>query len=200
MKTRINLFSPQMLPRKPRLTAPVALAVTLMIAALVSGLVYHASQRSAELAGQVDQLRDEQQTLQQQLAVRSRELSGHAADPRLLDAVAQAQAKLQGLQQLAQLLDQDQLLIEPGFSNLMQDLSTSADRQVWLQQFNVARDQLRLIGQAQNATAVPAWIDRLGELPSLQGRALSQLVIDGDGSGPVRFEASHGLPAQKEGP
>ncbi|SHI05477.1 PilN domain-containing protein [Ferrimonas marina] len=198
MKTRINLFSPEMRPAQPRLTLARGLFGCAAALALLVGLGQWQSLNNQRLQQQLDLAYEQQSELGDELARLSTELASHRPDEQLLTAVAQAKARIDGLARLSQLLDQDELLIQPGFSNLMRDLSNSADRQVWLQQFDVAQAQLRLAGQAQRAAAVPAWIDRLGQQPSLAGRALSRLAIDGDGDGPVRFEASHGLSDNKE--
>ncbi|QIZ77925.1 PilN domain-containing protein [Ferrimonas lipolytica] len=191
MKTRINLYSATMLPVKPRLTLPLVLGASLLLLVLMLLLgVYHNWQLQ-QLQQQQQQLTLQKQALTADVAQYSAELAKLTPSLQLQADVAQAQSKLQGLQQIQSLLEHDKFLIEPGFSNLMQDLSKAADKQVWLQEFAVSSGHMRLAGLAQRAAAVPAWIDKLGSQESLRGRALSNLTINGEEGGPVKFEASH---------
>ncbi|WP_298440988.1 PilN domain-containing protein [uncultured Ferrimonas sp.] len=195
MKTRINLYSDTMLPPKPRLTLPLLVGGSVAIVLLLLLVTLLQQWQLGKLTSERDQALQQQQQLTDQVSNLSVELAKLKPSPQLQAQVAQAQATLTGLEQIGELLAQDKFLIEPGFSNLMRDLSVAADQQVWLQQFDVASGQLRLSGAAKTAAAVPAWIDKLGSQESLQGRALSQLRIDGEAGGPVTFEASHGATA-----
>lgn len=196
MKTRINLYSPTMLPPKPRLTLASLSLVALLLIVVMGSAIGVQKWRVSQIEAEREIARVEQQRLADQVLQLSTKLAQQRPSPQLIAAVDQANAKLSGLEQIKDLLAQDKFLIEPGFSNLMNDLSVAADRQVWLQQFDVASGQLRLAGMAQRAAAVPAWIDKLGAQKSLQGRALSKLMIDGEGTGPIRFEASHAFAAE----
>ncbi|WP_028116106.1 PilN domain-containing protein [Ferrimonas senticii] len=195
MKTRINLFNAQLLPPQPRLTLPRLLAVAALLLILLIAVTAVSQWRLDQQQQRLQAEQQRQQQLSQQLALRASELAALQPSLALQNQIKQQQQQLQGLEQIAQLLQQDKFLIEPGYAKLMQDLSASADKQVWLQQFEFANNYLLISGLAQNAAAVPTWIDRLGSRPSLQGRPIRNLLIEGDEQGPVRFTASHQVTA-----
>ncbi|MBY5993140.1 PilN domain-containing protein [Ferrimonas balearica] len=198
MKRSVNLYSPALLPDKARLTLPrllKAVAAVLVLALALAGQLHRSGDA---LSAQWDQARAEEQALSAELAQLAQQVRAHQPRPELVAAVEQAEARLAAYQRLAQVLDRDALLTQPGFSNLMTDLANSSDNQVWLERFQLAQSSVLLRGQAQRAAAVPAWLDRLGQQPSLQGRSLSQLSIQGEAGKPVHFVAGHGL-ADEEG-
>ncbi|MBY6187275.1 PilN domain-containing protein [Marinobacter hydrocarbonoclasticus] len=193
MKRRVNLYSPSLLPKRDRLTLPrllLACAAVVVLSVLTAMLLrYQASTLDQQLA----EAQAEQNRVSAELSQVTALLRAHQPRPDLVAQVEQARQRLEGFRRLADVLDRDELLTEPGFSSLMADLATSADNQVWLERFQLARDQVLLSGQARRAAAVPAWLDKLGQQPSLQGRAVSQLSIQGEAGKPVRFTAGHGL-------
>ncbi len=199
MKRRVNLYSPALLPARMRLTLPRLLLATAALVLLTLLWGVQLDREAARLAQQRLAAQAEEQRLGAELAALSAQVRAHQPRPELTAAVAQAEARLQGLGRLAEVLDRDALLTQPGFSNLMQDLAQSSDNQVWLEQFELAEQRIRLSGQARRAAAVPAWLERLGQQPSLQGRALSEMSIEGEAGQPVRFLVGHGL-AQGEKP
>ncbi len=191
MKTRINLLQPSLLPVKQRLTLErVGMAVAAVLLVLVAFIVLLQQQ----VAGQKEQLTisaTQHDLLETEVAELTRKIHLMQPSKPLQMTVQQLKDKHQGLQQVEKLLNNDKFLIEPGFYNLMRDLSAAADQQVWLQNFTVSRGELRVGGLAQRPADVPNWIDKLGLQLSMQGRALSQLELTTEEDGSVRFEASH---------
>ncbi len=191
MKTRINLLQPSLLPVKQRLTLErVGMAVVAVLLVLVAFIVLLQQQ----VAGQKEQLTisaTQHDLLETEVAELTRKIHLMQPSKPLQMTVQQLKDKHQGLQQVEKLLNNDKFLIEPGFYNLMRDLSAAADQQVWLQNFTVSRGELRVGGLAQRPADVPNWIDKLGLQLSMQGRALSQLELTTEEDGSVRFEASH---------
>ncbi len=198
MKRRVNLFAPSLLPERARLTLPrLALTCVAVVGLAVAlGVTLHLQARG--LDQQLLAAREAQTAQSAELAQLAAKARAHQPRPELVAKVEQARKQLESFQRLVTVLDQDELLTHPGFSKLMADLSTSADNQVWLERFQLARDQVLLSGQARRAAAVPAWLDKLGQQPSLQGRAVSQLSITGEAGKPVHFVAAHGLAQQEE--
>jgi len=197
MKRRVNLYAASLLPERARLTLSRLLiaSVSLLVLLVLTGAVlqYHAS----ELNGQLSAARAELNAHNADLSRVTAQLQARQPRAGLVAEVEMARKRLDSFSRLAQVLDRDALLTQPGFSNLMADLATSADNQVWLQRFQLAQNQVLLSGQARRAAAVPAWLDKLGQQPSLQGRAVSQLSIQGEAGKPVHFTAGHGLAEPK---
>lgn len=198
MKRRVNLYAPSLLPERARLTLPrlIVACVAVLVLAIAVGVMLNLQSRGLEQ--QLAAARDSQTQQSAELARLAAQVRAHQPRPELVAKVEQARKQLESFQRLTSVLDQDELLTHPGFSNLMADLASSADNQVWLERFQLARDQVLLSGQARRAAAVPAWLDKLGQQPSLQGRAVSQLSIKGEAGKPVHFVAGHGLASREE--
>lgn len=187
MKKRINLYLPELRPkRQPLSLFQLVLAWGSLFALLLlaGGGLQMMRQQSAR----------QQQVLQQQLSVLdaqtktlTAQLQSRHSDAALERELKLRQEEVRSKQQLLVHLDQIGTLQNQGFSAWLYDLAQAHSPGIALQSFDIENDQLRLQGEAASNDAVPAWLSRFGDYPTLRDRAFSALEVQRQPSGTLQF-------------
>ena len=188
MKKRINLYLPELHPKRQYLTlSHIALAwgCVLGLLLLTGGVVQILLQQSVH----------QQQALQQQmnaLDAQTKTLNAQLQQRRPNGALARElqlrREEILSKQQLQTHLTQIGTLQNQGFSAWLYDLAQAHAPGIALQSFDIENDQLRLQGEAASNDAVPAWLSRFSEHPKLRNRTFSALQVQRQKSGVLQFQ------------
>jgi len=187
MKTRINLYIPELRPIRKRLTLFRMMICWggLLGLLLVSGgaLKLVSLQRTqAQL-----QLQEQLQTIAVQTTALNTQLQARHLDVVLEHELALRKEEIKAKQQLQSHLQQMGTLQNQGFSSWLYDLANARTPEIALQSFEIENDQLRLQGEASSNDAVPAWISHFAQYPTLRNRTFSALQVARQKSGALQF-------------
>jgi len=177
MSSQINLFNPDLLPRKASLPAshlPWGLGAGLVVCFAVMGWVSirtSAAQAEATRAAQeISPLLAESQLLQARI-------NANKPDAKLQSEVSQLERKLQLRQQAVALLTAESDAGARGFSDRLVTLSRHAIEGLWLTTIDMTGDQVSLEGRTVSAEKLPRWMSSLRSEPSFSGSAFEVFTL-----------------------
>ncbi|MFQ6371865.1 PilN domain-containing protein [Shewanella sp. YIC-542] len=186
-KTRVNLYSVALLPVRQRLSfarmSAVAGALLLLGLALM-GLEHWQSQ---QLDDQLQAAIAQNQALEQQLGSLQQALQQHQPDAALQQKLSQLTQEQQLKTLLLTELGKRDQFKSSGFSQMLQDLATVADGNVWLSHVRLEPQQLLFEGYAQQAAHVPHWVERLSHTDSFRGKAFASMMMNRGTQQPLAF-------------
>ena len=204
IKTRVNLYTADLLPQKQRLTfsrmmITVAVLVCCSLLVYVIG-VWHEIELQAEkrqATAKQNQLVTQKTQLEQQLAKRK-------PDADLIAKVELEQQRLSLKQLLKDELSQRKALISQGYSPILTDLAKVADASVWLSRISIEQQladpqRIEFEGYGRYPQSIPLWIDRLKMTSTLKGYAFSAMTMNRGEDKPLAFKLTS-QPAAKEQP
>lgn len=188
MKLRVNLYSESLFPAELRLSF-------LRLKQVLVGLVLILLFGSALAYGFVSSLESEKRELQQSKALldeQKAELEDEIAKRQpSAPLVAEVELKAQQLelkQMLMGKLSQQEELTSYGYSPLMTDLASVADRSIWLNRIQVNENRYIFEGYTSNPQSVPNWIDRLKTTTTLKGHAFASMTMSLGEDQPLAFK------------
>ena len=178
MKNRINLYLPELRPQKD----PLSLLKLLIISGVVLSIMLVASSilttqvLQVKKALKAEQLRAEQQQtslgqLQVQLEQKQNKskfaqdlkiIESEIAHKRLMFDFISARSKADAVY----------------FANVMTDLARFHDNRIWLTEFKISHGNIKLAGVAQNASALPHWLDGLKQSDFFSGQSFSVMEFE----------------------
>ncbi|ACJ27316.1 Conserved hypothetical protein [Shewanella piezotolerans WP3] len=188
MKLRVNLYSESLFPTELRLSF-------LRLNQVLAGLVIALLLGSAIAYGVVSSLESEKNELQHAKALLDEqkvELEDEIAKRKpSATLVAEVELKAQQLelkQMLIGKLSQQEELTSYGYSPLMTDLASVADRSIWLNRIQVKENRYIFEGYTSNPQSVPNWIERLKTTTTLKGHAFASMTMSLGEDQPLAFK------------
>ena len=193
IKTGVNLYSADLLPKKQTLTfSRMLLALAIFIGC--SALLYSVGKWDTDELQMLNQqesskknsLAEQKKQLEQQIAARK-------PDADLVAKVELEQQRLALKKLLKDELSQRDMLISKGYSPLLTDLAAIADANVWLSHIIIEQQKngtqrIEFEGYGRNAQSIPLWVDKLKSSTTLTGYAFSAMTMDRGKGEPLAFK------------
>lgn len=181
---QINLFRPELRPRRDYLTPSWAVALSLLAVAGMLGWWVVLDERLAQqkqLLSALDVQVRQAQTEQTRLGAMARRKSDTALQAQLNELqtqVGQQQAMLETLRQGGS--GMERMSSDERFSEVMLALARRRIEGVWITGFSVsaAAGPLQIQGRAQSAELLPRYMVQLGRDDTLRGRVISDLRLN----------------------
>lgn len=178
MKNRINLYIPELRPQKDPLslaklliTSGVVLSAVLVVSSILTTQVVQV--KKALKAEQV--IAEQQQAslnqLQAQLEQKQNK-SKYAQELKIIESEI-AHKKLM-FDFIAERSEADAVY----FASVMTDLARFHDSRIWLTEFKLSHGNVKLAGVAQNASALPYWLDSLKQSDFFSGQSFSVMEFE----------------------
>ncbi|MCL1057120.1 fimbrial assembly protein [Shewanella gelidimarina] len=188
MKLRVNLYSESLFPAEVRLSflrlnqVLVGLVLILLLSsALAYGFV-------SSLESEKDELQHAKATLDERKLELEDELAKRQPSPSLVAEVELKAQQLELKQMLIGKLSQQEALTSFGYSPLMTDLASVADRSIWLNRIQVNENRYIFEGYTSSPQSVPNWIDRLKTTTTLKGHAFASMTMSLGEDKPLAFK------------
>ena len=180
MSQQINLFNPAFEPQRKLFganTLAAALGVLVLGLGTAGGL---AQVRVAGLQADAKVSAQRLESAQARLAQAGREFAPRTPDAALQARLAQAQARLAGMQKVAAIVDRGGLGNTQGYAEYFRALARQGGQGLWLTGVSIARGgaDLGVRGRALDPALVPGFIGRLGGEPVMRGKSIGNLAID----------------------
>ncbi len=177
MKTRVNLYTQEFIPKRIWFSLSQMLFVWGGALALVlAGYFWLSGQHKLSLA----QLQQSKQALaeqQQTLAVLQAKLQQHVASAKLERELTQRQAELSVKQKLLAAVGQNETFKNAGFAGVLTDLARLNDKDIRLTDIRVVSGQTSLSGITYSNHAVPRWIKTFKSSDHLAGQEFAVLKV-----------------------
>ncbi|MGX9461680.1 PilN domain-containing protein [Shewanella sp. A14] len=193
IKTSVNLYSADLLPKKQKLTLfRMILVLTIFCgcSAVLYGVgLWHTDELQALTQlenSKKSSLNSQKSNLEQQIAARK-------PNADLVAKVELEQQRLDMKTMLKDELSQRNTLISKGYSSMLTDLAAVADANVWLshitvEQQNGIAQRIEFEGYGRNPQSIPLWIDKLKNTLTLKGYAFSAMTMDRGEGQPLAFK------------
>ncbi|WP_435275783.1 PilN domain-containing protein [Psychrobium sp. nBUS_13] len=176
MKSRINLYLPELRPVKETLSLKHSISYMVLsvfiLVLVIAGTTYLNQQLKAENIRFQNEL-----TLQETiLAEKANELAAVTTNSPLLNDIKQAKAKT--AQKKVVLSSLNRVFKENiGFSGLFEGLTTIKVNDVWLTVIESRNGKLSFAGSALKSQAVPRWVEAMEQSSAFSGHSFSGLEI-----------------------
>lgn len=180
MIQQVNLYTSELRPRRQRLSAVRALAITVLVIAVIAGYGAWLKHEQRQLAQQVAGWEQQNAGLEDAVDALSDAVDRRQPDPELaaaLDRISDTLARRQ------KLLDRVQgVVLSPGngFSPKMAALAEQIPENVWLTRIvlEAQPQRIQLEGRTRDSEQVPVYLEQLGEAPAFTGRTFSVFRLD----------------------
>ncbi len=180
MSQQINLFNPIFLKQKKTFSALNMVEALGLL--LIGVIVFYgfASYEATGLARQADETARQFRQSKLQLAEVSVRYAPKKADASLEADVANLQADVNARQALVSSLGVGALTNDTSYAEYMRALARQSVGGLWLTGFKVGNGgaQMEIIGRALQPELVPAYIHRLNQERTMQGRAFDSLIME----------------------
>lgn len=187
IKTRINLYSESLLPAELRLSfnrTAIGLIVLLVLSVVGStisyALVLGLESDHVELMSEKSSSEREKAKLEAAMAQRS-------PDANLIAKVDLFSLQVDLKRMLLGELNQREALTSHGYSPLMIDLAKVANSSIWLNRFQVEKDNYIFEGFTASAHSVPLWVVRLKMTDTLKEQAFASMTMNRGENQPLSF-------------
>lgn len=177
MKSRINLYSPDLAPRLDLLSLSsllLAWGATLSILLLTwAGVAYYESNANQALVKQ----KQAQQVLNSSISELKKALANRKPDEGLTRSLSMRQQELANRQLLVEELSEREQIKQQGFAGLLDSLAEKNSHDIWLETIQVSENSMLLEGRLKEPEAMPKWLQRLGNTSSFTGRTFDSARI-----------------------
>lgn len=179
MKQQVNLYTPELRPRREWLTLNqlvLAGGLALLLMALISGTQrWSLNQEQQQLIEQ----RSELEALRLRVEEQEAALQARGIKPGLQESVAQLERQLRQRRDLVSRTEQLAVSAEKGFSPYLRSLARQSDSELWLTRIriNLGAGELRLQGRTKSGDQVPRYMNRLKQEPLFSGRRFADFSL-----------------------
>jgi Tfp pilus assembly protein PilN len=179
MSQQINLFNPVFLKQKKYFSA-IAMLQALGLLALGSALLAaYASYQASDMRDEAEVTAKQLETAQAQLARAKAEYAPRQKSQVLETQVQKAEAELQSLKQVFDVLQKGDIGNTKGYSEYLRAFSRQTIDGVWLTGLSLvgAGNEIGVQGRALQPELVPAYMTRLKREPVMQGKSFGTLEM-----------------------
>lgn len=179
MSQQINLFNPAFQPQKKVLTSSTMALSLLVLAGGIAALAAYGRAQSASLEAQARAGAVQLERKQARLASVNVEFAPRQKNKELDAEIAEAQAQLVALRDVARVIERGELGDTSGYAGYFKALARQSVSGLWLTGVSVTgggRD-IGIRGRTTDPATVPGYLARLTGEPLMQGKAFASLSI-----------------------
>lgn len=177
MSQQINLFLPELQPKKDWFAFPlVAGALALIVVAMLAAVGVLRLQRS-QLAGEEAALQAQLKMAQQQVQQLGTELAARKPDAALQKSIDALTGELKLREEALRIVESGGAGNREGFAPMMRAFSQQALSGVWLTGFVVSDPDFEIRGRMTDPSLLSGYIRRLNSESVFQGRRFAELDI-----------------------
>jgi len=179
MAQQINLFNPELSPKREVLTAGLMAGIILVFALLLGVYGWSLAQQADKLSRQRDDWVQRVQNEQNRLVQVTQQNPPRVASLTLPIEIKTAEEKLHDREKAFEMLRNGMLGSGSGFSTLLQGFARQSVNGLWLTGIssNGAGDQMRISGRALFPELISQYISQLSTEPVLSGRKFTTFEI-----------------------
>ncbi|GAC34103.1 PilN domain-containing protein [Paraglaciecola polaris] len=187
MKSRINLYLPELQPKLEVLTLSFVLAIWLLTLTIFGVTYYVNDSHNQQVQQELTLLQVQKSQLEDKLIVLNESLTNRTKDPKLLAAIENKQLDV-GLKQrvIAELSGQEQFKSN-GFAGLMKGLAQHHQDGLWLTRIHLNEQQVMLEGGAIDSSLIPKWVSSLSLTDRFKGQEFSTTRLYRDKDQQLQF-------------
>lgn len=173
MKSRINLYLPELHPKLEVLTLSFVVAIWSSLLIIFGAIYFFNLSHSQSVEQELDAIQMQKNQLEDQLVILNETLAGRTKDPVLLAAIESKQLEVSLKQRVIDELSGQEQFKSHGFAELMTGLAEHHLDGLWLTRIHLDENQVMLEGAATDSSLIPKWMTSLSLTPRLKGQEFS---------------------------
>jgi len=187
MKQWVNLYRSELKPVKQRLSLGKVSTVLGIWLALLVIVVAVTQWQHANVAQENQRLSSILNTLNDDLDKARERLSQRQPSPQLRAGKEQLQQQLQDARSFSQQIAEFQRSRSASVSGFLNELAQITPEEIWLTDFSISGDNIRLHGQALNSEALVLWMDKFGQSDLLSDKRFAVVELKRSEQGYQQF-------------
>lgn len=178
MKTRVNLYLPELKPKKEFLTLKNTLVCWLVVSTvmLIVSLVFSNSVKQVNT--QVNKLQRTVNSAKTTLTATQVQLEKKQDKTPFIKRIEQFQKEIEQKQHLLDLMLDKNQKAQFDYASVMRDLARYSNEQVWLSEFYFSGYDITLSGFANHGSALPVWLSDLEQSTYFNNKAFSLIEFE----------------------
>ncbi|MFO8141199.1 MAG: PilN domain-containing protein [Marinobacter sp.] len=175
MTQQVNLYTAELRPQKLYLNALAGVALVVLVAVALVGVMAYGHWQSQQLQQQVDRLEQQNQSLEQAVASMTAQVQARLPDPELETALERLSETIARRQRLLNRVEGLTANNHHGFSGRLSALARQIPADLWLTTVRLQSvpATMSLEGRTRTADLVPHYLERLGDEPAFIGETFS---------------------------
>lgn len=175
---QVNLYQPILRKQEKVFSAKTLLQGNLMVMVGLALLYAYAVVQTQNMQSQLNQVQQQRDEQVKQIAALSAQYPVKLKDPSLEGRIEQTKSELQHKRKLLTAVEKLGLNGHSGFSEHLSGLARQDRPKLWLRHITLqTSNQVALVGSAAQATAIPLYLQRLGNEKAFEGTAFHSVVI-----------------------
>jgi Tfp pilus assembly protein PilN len=187
MKSRINLYLPELHPKLEVLTLSFVLTVWAILFTIVGLVYYHDYSHGQSVKTDLMTIEVQKQEVEGRLAELNETLANRTKDPKLLAAIESKQLEVSLKQRVIDELSGQEQFKSNGFAGLMSGLAEHHLDGLWLTRIQLDENQVMLEGGATDSSLIPQWMTQLSLTERLKGQEFSTTKLYRDPNQQLMF-------------
>lgn len=180
IEQQINLYQDRFHEKKTIMSAAQLATLVVIIVVTMLGYSLHL-QRELDTAEATNiTLKQQRESLGDELNLASAELNRLLADTRVDDRIIDASREIRARKRVLDFVDENQFGSGRGFSDYLISLSNLDIENVWLDEIKLAENYVRIHGSSLSAELIPTYFDRFSEESIFKGNRFDIFRLDRD--------------------
>lgn len=187
MKQWVNLYRSELKPVKQRLTLSKVSAVLGIWLALLVTIVVVTQWQHANVARENERLSNALNTINDELSRSRQSMSQRQPSPQLRTEKEELQQQVQDTRSFSQQITEFQRNRSASVSAFLHELAQITPEEIWLMDFSMNGENIRLHGQALNSEALVLWMDKFGQSDLLSDKRFAVVELKRSKQGYQQF-------------
>ncbi len=170
MKSRINLYLPELHPKLEVLTLSFVLTIWAILFTIVGLVYYYDYSHGQSVKADLMAIEVQKQQVEDRLVELNETLASRTKDPKLLAAIESKQLEVSLKQRVIDELSGQEQFKSNGFAGLMSGLAEHHLDGLWLTRIQLDENQVMLEGGATDSSLIPQWMTQLSLTERLRGQ------------------------------
>jgi Tfp pilus assembly protein PilN len=187
MKSRINLYLPELHPKLEVLTLSFVIAIWAILLIVFGAVYYFNHSHGQSVEQELSAIQTQKNQLEDQLVILNETLAGRTKDPVLLATIESKQLEVSLKQRVIDELSGQEQFKSHGFAGLMTGLAEHHLDGLWLTRIHLDENQVMLEGAATDSSLIPKWMTSLSLTPRLKGQEFSTTKLYRDPNQQLMF-------------
>lgn len=187
MKSRINLYLPELHPKLEVLTLSFVLTIWAILFTILGLVYYHDYSHGESVKTDLMVIEVQKQLVEDRLVELNETLASRTKDPKLLAAIESKQLEVSLKQRVIDELSGQEQFKSNGFAGLMSGLAEHHLDGLWLTRIQLDENQVMLEGGATDSSLIPQWMTQLSSTERLKGQEFSTTKLYRDPNQQLMF-------------
>tara|TARA_R110001606_G_scaffold254366_2_gene402308 strand:- start:1044 stop:1655 length:612 start_codon:yes stop_codon:yes gene_type:complete len=187
MKSRINLYLPELQPKLEVLTLSFVLSIWFVSLTIFGAIYFLSYSHEQEVFGELTAVQNKKNELEGRLLVLSESLAARTEDPRLIATIESKQFDVRQKQRVIAELSGQERFKSNGFAGLMKGLAEHHQAGLWLTRIHLNEQQVVLEGGATDSSLIPKWVSSLSLTERFKGQEFSTTKLYRDDNKQLNF-------------